>query len=109
MSAFKEALNRDIQKVWFNTDEFGELHTIDGKEMPVLFDEDELLKRKHEGIKDSDGLYKNKILIFVPVASFGAKPKHGRMLNIDGKRTYKVVEATESGGVYALTLEANRI
>lgn len=107
-SAFKAMLEKDLENTFFNDSEFSDQHTIDGKEMSVLFDKSELLKRDPSGTKDSDGLYTDSLLIFVPVKEFGAKPKFGRQINLDGKRFYKIQNVDVQDGMYVLTLEAFR-
>ena len=41
MSKFKEQIACDIDNAFANTDEFFEMHTVNGKSMPIMLDENE--------------------------------------------------------------------
>lgn len=108
---FKEQLAIDIEEVWFNNDEFCDFHLIDGNKMHVLFDKYELEKNDRSDTKaslgkNSDGLYVDNLLIYVPCSEFGAKPRTGRILNVDGKKNYKIIDVLTEDGVFAMQLEA---
>lgn len=104
---FKEIIKNDVSHVFMNTDEFSETHTINGKEMPVQIDSNEQIEREKRMNQNMDGIYKNQKLIYVSAEDFGALPKQGAMLNMDG-RMYKVEDAIHEDGVYSITLGANR-
>lgn len=106
---FKAVIQNDINQTFFNTDEFCDYHTIDGKQMTVLIDNLELSKRDPSGTKDSDGLYTDTMMIFVPVKEFGARPKVKRRIVLDGKRTYSIEKVDEEDGMYIFTLEAFQV
>jgi hypothetical protein len=105
--SFKQAVSNDISAVFLNQDEFADPHTIDGKAMTVLIDDIELVEREKRMKSNMDGIHARQVLIYVSAAEFGPLPAQGRLLKLDGKR-YTVLDATEEGGVYAITLEANR-
>lgn len=104
---FKEIVKNDVRQVFMNLDEFSETHTINGKEMPVQIDSNEQIEREKRMNQNMDGIYKNQKLIYVSAEDFGALPKQGAMLNMDG-RMYKVEDAIHEDGVYSITLGANR-
>lgn len=104
---FKEIIKNDVRQVFMNTDEFSETHTINGKDMPVQIDSNEQIEREKRMNQNMDGIYKNQKLIYVSAEDFGALPKQGAMLNMDG-RMYKVEDAIHEDGVYSITLGANR-
>lgn len=106
---FKAMLQHDINQTFFNLGEFCDYHIVDGKKMRVLVDNLELAKRDPSGVKYSDGLYADTIMIFVPIEDFGARPKIKRVLNIDGKRSYSVENVDEEDGIYVITMEAYQI
>ena len=106
---FKEMAAKDVGTVFFNNDEFSVMHLIDGKKMHVIVDTNELLDRTQGGSTTHlDGIYKAHILIYVPVAEYGAKPKIGKLLILDGKKTYVITNVIDEDGIYSLDLEANR-
>lgn len=111
MSAFKEQIAKDNRAVFMNEEEFPDQHTVNGREMTVLFDSNEMIDReKRYQYKRSlyaDGVYLKELLIYVLADEFGALPAVGRTLNLDGK-TYVISDAVDEDGIYSLSLEANR-
>ena len=108
---FKEQIAQDNRKVFMNIDEFGEMHTVNGKEMLVLIDNNELIDReKRYQYKKSlyaDGVYIKQLLIYVHAEDFGPLPSIGRSITFDGK-VYIVGDAINEDGIYSLNLEANK-
>ena len=111
MSAFKDQIASDNKTVFLNTEEFSEIHKVNGKDMPVQIDSNEMIDReKRYQYKRSlyaDGVYLKELLIYVAAEDFGALPAVGRSLNLDGK-TYIISDAINEDGVYSISLEANR-
>nr|DAY71574.1 MAG TPA: Gifsy-2 prophage ATP-binding sugar transporter-like barrel, 4 helix bundle.7A [Caudoviricetes sp.] len=106
---FKEMAAKDVGNVFFNNDEFSDMHLIDGKKMHVIIDTNELLDRTQGGSTTHlDGIYKAHILIYVPVVEYGAKPKIGKLLILDAKKTYVITNVIDEDGIYSFELEANR-
>lgn len=106
--SFKDLLMRDVDEVFMNPEEFADnTHTIDGKTMTVMFDEMENIEREKKMKSHMDGVYARQILIYVKASEFGSLPAFGHLLRLDN-RQYKVVDAVDEGGVYTITLEANR-
>ena len=102
---FKQILQKDIETVFFNLSEFSDTHTIDGVEMTAMVDDMEHIEKKMKS--KMDGIYARQILLYVKASAFGPLPSQGRLLKLDG-RAYTVVDTTDEGGVYTITLEANR-
>jgi hypothetical protein len=113
MPNFKDCVAADIDQIFFNGNEHADMHNIDGKDMLVILEESTL--RKHSshweaGAKQNfdTGLYNAHLILFVRVADYGAKPKVGKELVMDQKRTYKIVTCEDEGGVYRMILERVR-
>lgn len=105
--SFKDQIKADMA-VFLNPQEFAEGHTIDGRKMTVLVDENELLERDKSKLGvHTDGLYKSRRLIFVSKDEFGPRPAKGKQLNFDG-RIYRVEDCTEEDGMLAIELGVNR-
>lgn len=104
---FKEILQRDIDETFFNLEEFSDIHTIDGVQMAAMIDDMEHIEREKKMQSNMNGIYARQILLYVKASEFGLLPAQGRLLNLDGKR-YTVVDAVDEGGVYTITLEANK-
>jgi len=106
----KDIIREDIADIFFDNDEFAEIHTVNGKELSVILDENELTERKTVGRvgKHYDGAYLAGMLLYVKAAEYGLRPKVGSVVVLDGK-AYTVTDAADEGGVYAISLEANRL
>lgn len=107
MSGFKDIASDDVHDVFMNEDEFSDSHTINGTAMAVQVDNNEQIEREKRAKQNMDGIYQNQKLIYVAADDFGPLPKQGSILNFDGK-IYKVDDAIEEGGVYSITLKANK-
>lgn len=108
---FKEQIAHDNNAVFMNLDEFSGVHTVNGKEMPVQVDSNEMIDReKRYQYKRSlyaDGVYMKELLIYVKAEDFGKLPAVGRILNFDGK-AYTISDAVDEDGIYSPCLEANK-
>lgn len=107
MMDFKQLLQSDILNVFMNMEEFGQLHLVDGKNIPAMIDDMEHIEREKRVNQNVDGIYKKQVLFFVRADDFGKMPKIGRLINLDGK-DYRVVDAIDEDGLYSITLEANK-
>lgn len=105
--SFKEILNQDIENVFLNTLEFADIHNVDGKDMPVQVDDNEVIEREKKAKSNMDGVYVKQKLIYVKAKDFGPLPAIGRQIMLDGKR-YLITDSTDEYGIYTITLEGNR-
>lgn len=106
--SFKDCVAADIHGVFLNRQEFADKHTIDGREMEAVVDDDALLERdKARGGVHTDGLYRVRRLLYVAKADYGGRPMSGKNLNLDG-REYRVVQADDAAGVLSIEIEAIR-
>ena len=106
--SFRDCIAADIHQVFLNEDEFAEVHTVDGKPMRVILDDDSLLERDAaRGGVSTDGLYKTRRLLYLSKEDYGGRPAPGKALNLDG-RVWYVVSADEDAGMLTIELEANR-
>ena len=108
---FKDCLAADISAVFLNKMEFADTHTINGKKMTALVDDNELQERdkfKLVGATAGGPGYKATRMVYVAKADFGHRPALGATVNLDG-RDYRVAQGTtEEAGILAIALEANR-
>lgn len=114
MNLFKNMIWEDLTSVFFNPDEFSEIHTITTngttRKVRAIIDKDQLINRT--GGKSSDykgGIYLDQILIYVHAEDYGAKPAVGKVITLDGKKIYKIVDVDAQNGLYILTLEVNKV
>lgn len=109
---FKEQLAHDNKVVFMNINEFAEIHDINGKKVLCIIDNNEMVDReKRYQYKRSlygDGIYLKEILFYVNARDFGPLPAIGRSMIFDG-RTYTVSDAINEGGIYSISLEANKV
>ena len=105
MKTFKDLLADDIKDVFMNRDEFAEMHTIGGREMPVIIDEIELTERSKKQVDKGriEGIYKRQILLYVAQKDFGMLPAIGATLRVD-KSNWRVADVSNEGGIYSITL-----
>lgn len=107
---FKECAAVERDTTFFNEDEHAELHKVDGKEVLIILEESDL--RIHSahweaGAKQNfdTGLYTAHETLYIRVEDYGPKPKIGKLLTLDGKRTYTIQKCVDEGGIYRMTIE----
>ena len=105
--SFKELLRQDVKQVFLDPLEFGEEHTVNGKQMLIIIDDNELTEREKRMQSHMDGLYKKQTLVYVSALDYGPLPGPGKPVMIDGAH-FIVSDSLNEGGVYSLHLEANR-
>lgn len=101
---FKEQLQQDLDAVFLNTDEFGELHRVEGKQLPVVVDNDQLVKLKQGQIL---GLVEADMLLMGKESDFPPDMDPGRLLNVDGKELIVTSSGTDMG-LIEVALRQNR-
>ena len=104
MSAFKDMVARDLDAVFLNVDEFAELHMVEGKEIPVVMDDDRLTTLKKGQIL---GLVEADMLLMGKVSDFPADMEPGRLLNEDGRELI-VSKSSRDMGLIEAALRQNR-
>lgn len=106
MKTFKEAMQDDITNIFFDLTLFGEIHDVDGVEMNLLIDNEELKKRNSTKSVHTDGLYTGSVLFFAIKKDFEYPPEVEGVLRLDGD-LYRVGDVKEYDGVLEVLLEAN--
>ena len=98
----KKIMASDVQDLFFNLDDFAETHEVEGAEIDIVIDRDELQKKKIElGITEGD------ILFYARKDDLPKRKSPGAFINLDG-REYILVDWVENLGVSCLTLKQNR-
>ena len=98
---FKEQLQRDIEEVFLNLDEFAEIHNIEGKKIPVVMDTDQMDKNVQ-----ILGLIEADMLIMGKENDFPANLEPGRMLNVDGREMI-LAKVSRKQGIVEVALRQN--
>jgi hypothetical protein len=104
---FKECIRADIVDTFLNMDEFAAPHTVNGRQMPVLVDNNELIDRGKKAKSNMDGVTVRTTLIFVRARDYGALPPVGSTILLDGQ-LYTVTDSMNEDGLYSVHLEKNR-
>ncbi len=103
----KELVMEDIEGSFLNPKEFGEVHMVNGLEMLIIMDGNEMIEREKRTSNHVEGTFRKQILFFVAAKDFGALPAIGREISVDGKK-YRVTDAVFEGGMYSISAEAMR-
>lgn len=107
MSTFKSIIANDIHSTFLNTEEFSDMHVVNGTEMPVQMDDIEQINREKRYKDNMDGIFVQQRMIYVAASDYGPLPKKDSLITLDGRK-YRVADAIDEYGVYSITLEANR-
>lgn len=102
--SFKDEILKDLDTVFLNLDEFAELHRVEGKQIAVIIDSDQLNKLKQGQIL---GLVEADMLLMGKESDLPANLDPGRLLNVDG-REYIVGESGKDMGLAEVALRQNR-
>ncbi len=106
MRSFEDQLEKDFDRVFFNVDEFGELHDIDGEKIPVVVDNETLLQLNLGKTADSDGIFQDNRMFFVQKKYLEEEPAVGQILEFDGE-SYLVGNVMKDFGGYTVILREN--
>lgn len=102
--SFKEQALRDLETVFLNTEEFAEMHRVEGSQIAVVMDNNRLENTKQGQIL---GLVEADVLIFGKETDFPKNLNPGRLLNVDGKEML-VVDSGKDMGMVEIALCQNR-
>ena len=86
---FKDIIASDVHDAFMNAEEFSEMHTINGVEMPVQVDSNEQIEREKRFNQHMDGIYKNQKLIYVSATDYRSE-EHTSELQSRGLISYAV-------------------
>ena len=98
--SLRDQIHADVWKVFFNQRGLSQTKTINGKEVRVIEDSDQLLKYRQQGI------CQGTLLLYIPEdgeLGLGYRPEAGDVL-MYGSRKYLVELADCTGGVIKLIL-----
>lgn len=102
---FKDIIRQDIKKTFLNFAEFGESHELNGQNLTIIIDGNELIERGKKTVTMDGELHKKQLLFYVAAEDFGQLPPPGRILTLD-KNNYLITDAVNEDGIYAISLEA---
>lgn len=102
--SFKDQILKDLDNVFFNLDEFAEMHRVEGAHIAVVVDNDQLNKLKKGQIL---GLVEADMLLMGRESDFPANLEPGRLLNVDGRELI-VANSGKDMGLVEVALRQNR-
>lgn len=108
MSSFREQIAADIDGVFFNMEEFGSIHNVNGVELPVVLYDDE--NKAHDGgsTRNYDGLSSDSPTLAIRREDLGEKlPAYGQNFKLDSK-LYKVKSVSDEMGIVHIQLISYR-
>ena len=100
---FKDQIQKDLENVFLNLAEFAELHRVEGVQIAVVVDDDQLNKLKQGQIL---GLVEADMLIMGREIDFPESLTPGRLLNVDG-REMMVTNSGTAMGLVEVALRQN--
>lgn len=101
----KEQLAEDMS-VFFNPEEFAELHRINGAETLVIVDNEELAELYIHREVETASLFTNSVLIFVQKSELNFEPVPKQYMDFDGEM-YMITDVKLTDGMYAIVLGVN--
>lgn len=105
MFNFKDQLALD-NSVFFNANEFADLHNLNGQQILCMVDTDIEKNRNGGQSQQYDGIFLSTVKIFVKTTDLRKKPAYGKLFKLDDK-PYTVIDCAENGGIYEITLGLN--
>lgn len=102
---FKDFVATDMD-TFMNTEEFADTRKVNGKEMVIIIDDEELAKRKSSASNPTDGVYNAALLFYVRKSYFDSKPVPEQVMRFD-KTVYRITDVQEDDVMYTILLERN--
>lgn len=103
MSAFKDAIAKDVKAVFINLDEFADKHILNGETIACIVDKDIISEVTSEKL---EGVFLNTVTIYVDVKDIKNKPVEGEILRLDKVR-YIVRSVSVEEGILVIVAEVN--
>lgn len=79
---------------------------IDDKKLIGVVDQDFIVTKSNLQMDYFDGVYKDKLTVYLRYSDLGYLPQSGNVLDIDGER-YEVVNSSVAHGVITLNVGVN--
>lgn len=103
--SLKDLIASDIDNVFFNTEEFADIYIIDGRDVPVVQDDNRILEKSDISAL---GTALGEGLIFIKEKDMPRLPSGGEEMNINNKKWY-VRDAKNNKGVYEIRIGRERV
>lgn len=106
MKIFKDYLHSDIPNVFVDITEHGDVATINGAQVPVVWDGDELnyrIRTDYQGLLVGDALFYISAESWEQVPDVRHPPRTDEAILIDGRHA-TITMVQENAGVYDITI-----
>lgn len=103
--AFRDMIEADISKVFFDVSAFGEIYRVENKEIAIVIDNDELKKRKSG---QDYAVSESAVLLYARTEDLPVRRAAGESININGRECL-VDSWEENMGVTTIVLHHNII
>ena len=103
---FKEWMHQDISQVFIDTEEHGDMATINGVQVPVVWDGDELnyrIRADYQGLILGDALFYISADSWELVPQVSHPPRTDEAILINGRHA-TITIAQENAGMYDITI-----
>lgn len=80
--SFRDMVADDVKSVFLDLETFGEIHRVEGKDIPIVISNDELVKR--QGGNDL-AVAESGTLFYASVADLPPRRSPNQSLNVDGR------------------------
>lgn len=101
---FLEDMDKDLDEVFMNSEEFSTTHEFDGKPITCVVDDDLNAQNKQKTV---DGLYKGVKTFHVSAKQLEGKPAIDGRFSFDGE-FYYITDCLDNAGMYTITLSKNK-
>ncbi len=101
---FKDAVEKDVKKIFLNASEFAEVHEFGGIQVICVVDEDKFKdKQTVSKTLEIEGVYKDLKTVFVDKNDLSFRPKKDQQITLDGKE-FEIIECKEDMEMYEILL-----
>lgn len=100
--SFKDVLAKDLANVFFNPQEFGTMHSVEGKKIICIVDNYYAKTKSNKTLYDHE-LAEADFILLARITELPERKEAGELLNLDGQEL-TVSKWTEQGGVATIAL-----
>lgn len=102
---FREQLEEDMG-VFFNLEEFADIHTVNGAEVSAVIDNEALAGLYISRDTRTESLFTDSIMVYIQESSLDFEPVPEQCIDFDG-HIYIISDVKLDGGIYAIVMEVN--
>ncbi len=102
MRSFKDDMAEDLDATFMDLEEFAELHEVNGREIPIMFDEERLEKIRRLQGDIRDDVFQGEVFFFALERDLGSI-RVNELVTLDGKEKF-VHSAELKEGLWSIVL-----